>query len=170
MRFIHWFLICLTPLALGVAFKLGQHIERQNELSKVRICAEYMDTTTYDASQYAPEAFEETNQHFRKAIEHGDYPKEISLICAYPTGLGASTIVVAGNNLPHDVCEAIFEEVKKSLHRYPRIPRFDLDEVLSPSEDSKNAEQAGTEQPATRPESKSEDDDKPQPEAEGGSR
>jgi hypothetical protein len=38
------------------------------------------------------------------------------------------------------------------------------------SDQNRRAEQAGTEQPATRPESKTEDSNKPQPEAEGRSR
>jgi len=42
--------------------------------------------------------------------------------------------------------------------------------VKTPLFPKKTAEQAGTGQPATRPESKSEGGDKPQPEAEGRSR
>ena len=45
---------------------------------------------------------------------------------------------------------------------------FRNDAVIAPI--NNNGEQGGTGQPATRPESKSEDGDKPQPEAEGRSR
>ncbi len=49
----------------------------------------------------------------------------------------------------------------------------DFEEIelhFHPPKESKEAEQAGTGQPATRPELKSEGDDKPQPESEGRSR
>jgi len=45
-----------------------------------------------------------------------------------------------------------------------------LEELHTKSTQNKKSEQGGTEQPATRPESKSEGNDKPQPEAEGRSR
>jgi hypothetical protein len=53
--------------------------------------------------------------------------------------------------------EPVSEEMAKLMTRTPIFPK-------------KTAEQAGTGQPATRPESKSEDSGKPQPEAEGRSR
>jgi hypothetical protein len=45
-----------------------------------------------------------------------------------------------------------------------------LSKMISVNADKKEVEQVGTGQPATRPESKSEDVDKPQPESEGHSR
>ena len=78
-------------------------------------------SVTYDASQYTPQAFEETNRHFQEACDRGDYPAGIHLICIYPTGIGSVTIVVAGSDVPETTSNAIFGEVKKALDKFPRI-------------------------------------------------
>lgn len=52
----------------------------------------------------------------------------------------------------------------------PKLRKIKDEEDSPASQQEPDVEQAGTEQPATRPESKSEGSDKPQPEAEGRSR
>ena len=89
-----------------------------------------MRVITYDASQYVPEAFEETNSHFEEALERGDYPKGIGLICVYPTGLGGVTIVVAGSNLPEGSTQSIFNDVERLLESHPRASRIERKNAL----------------------------------------
>lgn len=126
MKNARWLLALMLVGALVVAYKFGQRTESQKP--DVKLIAQRRVTVTYDASQYAPEAFEETNCHFQEAVERGDYPKGIVLICGYPSGLGGDTIVVAGSHIPEVTSEAIFEAVRKSLDEYPRIARFELEE------------------------------------------
>jgi hypothetical protein len=81
MKNSRWLLaLMLVGALVVVAFMLGQRMKGQKTdvmfISRCRV--------TYDASQYAPQAFEETNHHFREAVDRGDYPKGIALICAYP--------------------------------------------------------------------------------------
>jgi hypothetical protein len=70
--------------------------------------------------------------------------------------------------------EAISEEEAEEMIKDPkfndRVATQILLEAIKQYHKSHKAEQAGTEQPATRPQSKPEGDEKPQPEAEGRSR
>ena len=68
------------------------------------------------------------------------------------------------------------EKLRDAVHprsgRFYTYPHYDsqLDDLLLTLQETNNSEQAGTGQPATRSQSKSEGSDKPQPEAEGRSR
>lgn len=137
MKNIRWLVaILFVGVLVATAFKLGQWTKREEPI----VTRFTLDRVTYDASQYTPEAFEETNRHFQEAIERGDYAPGISLICVYPSGLGGDTIVVAGSNISDETSKAIFEAVGKSLDQYPRILRVELEKTLN-QEKPKEAEQ-----------------------------
>ena len=137
MKNIRWLVaILFIGLLVATAFKLGQWTKKEEP----DVMFSSLSRVTYDVSQYAPEAFEETNRHFQEAIERGDYAPGISLICVYPSGLGGDTIVVAGSNISDETSKAIFEAVGKSLDRYPRILRVELENILN-QEKPKEAEQ-----------------------------
>jgi hypothetical protein len=95
-------------------------------------------------------------------------PEKNSVLTLEIAGYAAlECIRIVANRHHHDIALKIFAP-KGQEEKWLAIQKEFADH--DKSKPFKNKEQAGTGQPATRPESKSEDGDKPQPEAEGRSR
>jgi hypothetical protein len=121
-----------------------------------------MVSVTCGGGNYPKEAFRKVNDEMNAKIDAlvGDYASRELFVAVIPD-ISGYRIRVAGNS-----GSKLFDEPMKS-HLTDWIGQR-MDELQE--QERKEAEQAGTGQPATRPVLKSEGSDKPQPEAEGRSR
>ena len=111
----------------------------------------------------------EAEWEYRSGFGTGNHPKGDQTIYwrfIKSTQFG-DIYVITFEDIDHSITNVpIIYDGKKPVILERNAMRFEISE----SNISTEAEQAGTGQPATRPESKSEGGDKPQPEAEGRSR
>jgi len=146
----------LILVAIGSLW-LGYHI-RNPALIRRGYCV----TVTCGGGDYPNEAFRIVNDELGDKIDSmlGGYASQNNIVVVIPE-ISGYRVTIAGPSGTKLWDEGTERELREWIYR--RMNEIQLEE-------QQMAEHAGTGQPATRPESKSEDNDKPQPEAEGRSR